>query len=119
MSLSTHFSFYIFQLILAAKTSDIEFIIDDMTTILMKKAKRSNYIEKKTETIRVAKHTFRDNDEIKFNSSNNNKSSNNSNKKNREKNFVLSLIVITNIMTINIVFMHILTNAKKTENFSN
>ena len=75
MSLSTHFNFYIFQLIHAAKASDIEFIIDDITTILMKKTKRSNYIEEKTETIRVAKITFRDNDEIKFNSLNNNKSS--------------------------------------------
>ena len=85
MSLSTHFNFYIFQLIHAAKTSDIEFIIDDMTTILMKKTKRSNYIEEKTETTRAAKNTSRDDDdETKFNSSNNNKFSN---KKNRDKKF--------------------------------
>ena len=84
MNLSTHFNFYIFQLIHAAKISNIEFIIDDMTTILMKKTKRSNYIEEKIETTRVAKNTLRDDDEIKFNSSNNNKFSN---KKNRDKKF--------------------------------
>ena len=84
MNLSTHFNFYIFQLIHAAKASDIEFIIDDITTILMKKTKRSNYIEKKTETTRAAKNTFRDDNEVKFNSSNYNKFSN---KKNRGKEF--------------------------------
>ena len=52
--------------------------------ILMKKAKRSNYIEEKIKTVRAAKNTFRDDDEIKFNSSNYNKFSN---KKNRDKKF--------------------------------
>ena len=48
----------------------------------MKKRKRLNYIEEKIETARAAKNTSRDDDEIKFNSSNNNKTSN---KKNRDK----------------------------------
>ena len=49
MNLSSHLNLYIFQLIHATKTSSIEFIIDDMTTILMKKTKRFDYIEKKNE----------------------------------------------------------------------
>ena len=69
MSLSQHFNFYIFQLIHAVKASNIEFIIDDMTIVLMKKAKRFSYIEEKIETTRAAKKVSRD--EAKSDSSTN------------------------------------------------
>ena len=81
MNLSQYFNFYIFQLVHAVKISDIEFIIDDMTTVLIEKSKRSSYTEEKFETAKIAKNTFRE-DEAKFNSSTNTKSNN---KRNRDK----------------------------------
>ena len=58
MNLLQHLNFYIFQLIHAIKTFDIEFIIDNMTTILMKKTKRFNYIEKKKMNRHVLQKTY-------------------------------------------------------------